>query len=405
MLVLLARDSTASPSHAMFFRRLLEELEAGAVRRGLGKVALRTSYLHHVVALNGRAAEKAAQVQAALQPMLVMGATNPVDVSKLHGLYSKEDPPPAEYLQNADLLELLLTDLFHPTKAISALHKPKYIFLLAKACGTRSHQAPTITATTTATASETGLFARLSDDHVVEDSSECEGIRRALEGVVALIDSAAEDPVNVKAIRPYLQYAVVAMGAIKWVDRRIQALFPQLELTSSRELVFPSLLRLLADVARTHPPQWPCCGDLLVKYFELVSDSELESTARVAYLKMMLTGLLYLAKLGHVLPVLHKFAEWLRTRTPDMTLIRTFLYRLLCTSQPPYSPRFVAALVPIVLDVKVTEAISSSSLASSPVPHLVEFLQHVLRTGGPGLCPVQLARLRLLHSTLAVLPT
>uniref|UniRef100_A0A7S1IZI3 Uncharacterized protein n=2 Tax=Eutreptiella gymnastica TaxID=73025 RepID=A0A7S1IZI3_9EUGL len=136
----------------------------------------------------------------------------------------------------------------------------------------------------------------------------------------------------------------------------------------------------------------------------MIFDAELESTARVGYLKMMLTGMLYLAKLGYVLPVLHTFEDWLHHKNLDMSLIRTFLYRLLSTIQAPYSNRFVFALANIILDSKVTEAISSSSLASSPVPSLVDFLHHVTKTTGYGLSKEQMSRLRQMHNSLSLLP-
>jgi len=400
LLTLLARDPAAGPQ-ADAYRRVLEETHAAAPRHGLAREAARLSPLHHALALNAssRHRDLVAQINAALGTILQTGTTNPVDIAKLHRLYTADDRPLAQHLHHAAFLDLLLTDLFNPTKAIPPSQRAKHVALLAIACGTRAAPRPP-----PPSASDAAVYALLADDVSAEDSSEVGAVQRALEGALALTEGVQDDYLTTRPFAPCLRYEVVSMGVLKWVDRRLTAAHLLLESPRVAEGLVPSLLRLVAEVSRLHPGHWPACLELLERHFRAVGAAELDSTVRVATLKLLLMGLLYIARLGFALPVLHAFAEWLHTVTLDLSLIRTFLYRLLSTIQPPFSARFVAALVPIILDPKVTEAISSSSLASSPVPYLVELLQYITRPGAfPTLGPA-LPRLRILHATLAVLP-
>ena len=82
--------------------------------------------------------------------------------------------------------------------------------------------------------------------------------------------------------------------------------------------------------------------------------------------------MLYLAKLGYVLPVLHTFEDWLHNKNLDMSLIRLFLFRLLGTSQPPYSVRFVSALTNIILESKA--CLDPFPMLSYPLPMASQYL-------------------------------
>lgn len=266
----------------------------------------------------------------ALGAMLSRSALNPADISILHKHYSDEgDPPPVQFLQIPQLLELLVQALFKPGSNINPDHKEKYLYILAYAAS---------------------VYDQPSG---VAYKEELEGTKKAIESAHAVCSrinvSYAELQVEIPTLFEYIKHPVVSMGVLRWVEFTLTdpTFF---EVAAESSALF---LVLLDEIAASHKLQHPFILALLKRLIE-GSYPTLEENVQLELKRSLVDHLVQLFSCGYVLPVADYVHKCMAMETLDNSLVRHFVSEVLGIIQPPYSPDFMTVFLPLVHNQEIT---------------------------------------------------
>jgi negative elongation factor C/D len=291
-------------------------------------------------------------VQQSLSAMLATSSTNPSDIIKVYTEYSKQDPPPVELLRHPDVFDLLIRDLFNPTKNINPQHKSKYFYVLAYAASVR----------------EIGV-----GENRVVDRSLLSSTIEALEAVQPICQRnsfGSELQAAIPLLKSNLAHPVVSMGLLHWI--RSNFTDPSYYTTSYNTLCTPLHLDLLREICARHPLQRPTVLDILVKSFEM--EPELDALAALDLKRNLLDNIIFIMSCGYVLPVMDTIEHW--TPKIDQSLIRYFVVKVLEMVEPPFSYAFVQSLLRIVGSSGTTEALKSGDSRDI----VAQFIEHCSAT-------------------------
>jgi negative elongation factor C/D len=302
-------------------RRLSQELEKSVQDRG--PIARKLSFMLTNIT-------KYPDLLSSLSSILTANVANPADVAKLHTLYSQTLPPPVEYIRRPDLFELLIREMFDPSKSLDPLDNQHYAYVLAYA--TSVHDERSI----------------ISPDDVCEpkiDRDELHNTIDALETAQTIcrknyfgteLEAAAE------TLRELMQYPVVAMGVLHWV--KLNLTDPNAGATSYNTKSTLIHLGLLQEISSLHVFQRIPVLDVLVASFEVEID--LDPLATLDLRKNILDTMIYVMECGCVIPVLNRIKRW--TSKIDQSLLRHFVIKVLEMISPPFSNEFVHKFLDII---------------------------------------------------------
>ncbi|KAF0973276.1 hypothetical protein FDP41_008483 [Naegleria fowleri] len=275
--------------------------------------------------------------------MLNNNATNPTDVLKLYKYYSNSNPPPVEFIQSSDVLDLLVQDLFNPSKKVNPAHRPKYIYVLAYASsvvGENNH-------------------------------TNLNPLSAALEKAISICSNTTL-PKSVSIFRPCLIYNVVCAGILYWVGvifTDSQFSITMFTLNNTR-----MYMALLKEIAFRHEPLSVTVLNIVKKCY-YANHGDLDPLQAIEIKKVFLDVIIYLMQLGYVLPTLQTIHDLIVERM-DMSLVRHVINSILDMIEPPFSLDFIKKFVEILCIDHARDAISTKSS-----PNLVNFLAHVVDEG------------------------
>jgi negative elongation factor C/D len=259
-----------------------------------------------------------------LSSMLSRSALNPADISILYKHYTEEDPPPpVQFLQTPQLLELLVQAFFKPGSTINKDHKEKYLHILAYA---------------------SSVYDNEDGERCVD---ELEPTKKALETAHMICSKATvshtELQVEVPTLFQCIKYPVVSLGVLRWVEHTLSDLTFFEEAAESS----PLFLVLLDEIAACHKLQHPFILDLLKRLIE-GSYPMLEVHVQMELKRHLVEHLVQLLSCGYVLEVVNYMHRCMKTENLDHSLIRHFISEVLNIIQPPYSAEFGSVFLPLV---------------------------------------------------------
>lgn len=222
----------------------------------------------------------------------------------------------------ASFAELFVRDLFNPLKRINVSHIPKYIYLLAYA----------------STASSSDGTRKSKEQHDVD----MKPLLQALKKSVAFCSSKTEslDIINaISELRDHLQFSIVAAGVVDWM----LVIFTDQEFSITAYNLNNTTLfvALMKQIAFLHESLRPSILGLLNECFD--TSVELDATIVLQLKRMYLDAMLYLLKLGHVMPILDVIASLFHSI--DMSLVRFVMSKIFEAVQPPFSSEFATRLL------------------------------------------------------------
>ncbi|XP_065914280.1 negative elongation factor D-like isoform X2 [Dysidea avara] len=189
----------------------------------------------------------------ALASMLSRNTLNPADISILYEHYTTEDDsPPVEYLHIPQLLELLVQSLFKPGHSVNPEHKHKYFYILAYAVSV--HDAP----------SSPQDFSQTTANSKEHLDATREALETAHTLCIKATTSHAELQAEIVTLCQAMQYPVVSMGVLRWLEHL--TLEPSFfKVASDSYIVY---LILLDEIASRHELQHHAVLNLLTMLFE-----------------------------------------------------------------------------------------------------------------------------------------
>uniref|UniRef100_A0A6Q2XZM8 Negative elongation factor complex member C/D n=1 Tax=Esox lucius TaxID=8010 RepID=A0A6Q2XZM8_ESOLU len=297
---------------------MAQEEQGGSAMRRIGQEVQKSAHQRghdasQITLALGTAAAYPRACQA-LGAMLSKGALNPADITVLFKMFSSMDPPPVELIRVPAFLDLFMQSLFKPGSKINQDHKHKYIHILAYAAS-----------------------------------------------VVETWKKVPETP------HPMVQFPVVAMGVLKWVDWTVsEPRYFQLQTDHT-----PVHLALLDEISTCHQLLHPQVLQLLIKLFE-TEHSQLDVMEQMELKKTLLDRMVHLLSRGYVLPVVGYIRKCLEKLNTDISLIRYFVTEVLDVIAPPYTSDFVQLFLPILENDSIAGTIRTEG-EHDPV---AEFIAH-----------------------------
>ncbi|KAL3116050.1 hypothetical protein niasHT_007350 [Heterodera trifolii] len=270
-----------------------------------------------------------AHIVQAVLTMLEKGL-NPADISQLHQAYSdasNSSPPPMELIRHNALLDLLIDALFSANgQRIHAEHRPKYIFLLAFSCSVAEVKG------------EQGERTR--------ELGELHDIEQQLEQLANILHSPEDILLSLEALLRLCQTPVVAAGILHY----LKTLLLREDL-----LAEPSSLHfaLIDQIARVHPNLHSRVFNLLCDLYDHQSNRNEVAEVVMERQRHVVERFVHLLCSGMAISVVEKIITMFKAGHIDISLVRYFGVEVLELIAPPYSPQFVAALLPIVADREV----------------------------------------------------
>ena len=167
-----------------------------------------------------------------------------------------------------------------------------------------------------------------------------------------------------------MKFPVVSCGVILWVEEVVQD-----ESFYDRNTdQTPVPLLLLDEIVNLHVLQHRQVFDLLQKLF-LNSFSSLSAYARLELQKVIVDRCIHLVCNNFVIPVIDFFAECVKNRSTDTSLVRYFLFHLLDLIGPPFSSDFVGAIKPLCLDDSLSDAVNVKVNENDDVRELMSLIE------------------------------
>eukprot|EP00027_Filamoeba_sp_ATCC50430_P002312 CAMPEP_0168553454 /NCGR_PEP_ID=MMETSP0413-20121227/7259_1 /TAXON_ID=136452 /ORGANISM="Filamoeba nolandi, Strain NC-AS-23-1" /LENGTH=300 /DNA_ID=CAMNT_0008584137 /DNA_START=392 /DNA_END=1291 /DNA_ORIENTATION=- len=289
-------------------------------------------------------------VAAPISVMISAGVTNAADVVKLYNCYSptNPNPPPVELLRNPVLFDILLRDLFNPTKPINNAYLSKYLYLLAYA----------------ATANE--------NDALQSYKEELNETTIALEAVYSVCQRnsfGSEFQASIDLLKSKISIPIVSMGILHWIGKNLMDTdFYQ---TSYNTSYIPTLLQLLRFISYFHPLQRGSVLQLLIQIFKM--DTPLDPLTALEYRRNIIDNCIYLMMCGFVLPVMNE-VEALAPKT-DQSLIRHFVIQVVEMTEAPYSFSFLSSFLRILERPASIEALKNHEKRK----HIAQFLDYCVQ--------------------------
>lgn len=216
---------------------------------------------------------------------------------------------------------LLVRDLFNPLKKIHAAHIPKYVYLLAYA------------------SFEPVDRASLTKEQL---DNEMKPLLQALKASVAICSSKSETLGVLGAIsslREHVHFGIVAAGVVDWM--LVIFTDPEFSITAYNLNNTTLFMSLMKQIAFLHESLRPSILHLISECFDM--RFELDATIVLQLKRMYLDGMIYLLKLGYVMPTLDVISNLCTTM--DLSLVRFVMFKLFDVIQPPYSAEFVTRLL------------------------------------------------------------
>ncbi|EFA75412.1 TH1 family protein [Heterostelium album PN500] len=242
------------------------------------------------------------------------------DIIKLYNEYSKPNVPPVEFLRIPALLELLLNDLFNPTKNLQQ-NKSKWIYIVAFCVSVPN--------TTT------------SLDSIKEELNET---IRAIDKVQSICQSnplGSELQNVVPILKEYLELPIISMGILQWIQSN---LMNKTNISSYNTLCTPVYFEFLREICLKHPLHRQVILRILVNFFELETD--LDALAALEMRKTIIDNIVFIFCCGYVIPVLNVIRDW--APKIDPSLVRYFINQVIEMIEPPYSKSFIKSMTNII---------------------------------------------------------
>lgn len=295
--------------------------------------------------LHGLAVGTYSRLFEALSSMLSRNTLNPADISILYEHYTTEDDaPPVDYLHIPQLLELLVQSLFKPGQSINPEHKHKYFYILAYAVSV--HDAP----------SSPQDYAQAA----ATNKTELDATRGALETAhrlcIKATTSHAELQAEIVTLCQAMQYPVVAMGVLRWLEHL--ALEPSFfKVASDSYIVY---LILLDEIASHHKLQHPVILNLLTLLFE-ASYPELGAEEQLELRRITVDRLVHLLSCGYAVQVTNYMCQCAERDNMDTSVIRHFVQEILGIIAPPFSHEFATAILPLLHNEEIMQPLRNAS--------------------------------------------
>lgn len=320
ILNLLARDSRGAAN----IRRLSQE------------VAIYARVSRHdatpiTMALLGTAAHP--RVHSALSSMLAKNDLNPADITILFKEYDGADPPPVSFIRIPQFLDLMVDSLFKPGSRINPEHRPKYIYLLSYAVSVVEQV-------------KKGGRRTINKDHLDYTSSALDKAATICLEKKGSIELLCE----VNTLYQFIsKIPLVAMGILRWVKYTVSE--PSyFQLTTDHT---PIHLAFLDEISIYHNTLHEKVLELLVSLMEFEWD-DMEVLQQLQVKRVIIDRMIHLVSRGYVIPVIrHMRSKW-EKQDYDVSLIRYFVTEILEIIEPPYSPEFTNALLPLIEASEVT---------------------------------------------------
>jgi len=249
------------------------------------------------------------------------------DIVKLYELYNSSEPPPAYFLQRADLLDLIIREILDNCKTISDRNMTYYTYILAYA----------------STKNSEGKF---------QEKEERIAHERIIELLKNFLSKCKEQmlPVEfqsfVSELYDVVDYSVLSMVIIHWIRKLL--FDPNWYLSNTNGKTQEILLDLANEVTSKHPLQRVHVFNLLLSIFFL--ETELDPIAAADMKKRVLDSCVYLVECGFCIPVVTTVSQWANDGV-DISLIRYFTVKTLNMTSPPYSTEFQSLMLHIIMSL------------------------------------------------------
>ena len=292
-------------------------------------------------------------VVEAVYSILNGGALNPGDATVLYNAYSlslaPEKRPSAKLIRNPEFIRLLITTIFNKQTPVNVNHKPKYLFVLACAACLQD-----------------GLVEKTEiENNIVEVKSTLATLESVHDICMLKIEVFLNQrsEVAVKTASELVKFAQTPIAAaviIHWISDVLEdsTYFTSNFKTSS----IPIHFIMLDEIASLHPTLHFKLLILLKRIFE--NEHGLEPLVSVELKKTILQRLLVLCANGFVLEVINYIQTCMSNKKIDRSLIRYFVTHLLQMITGPYSHFFVGALLRLLSNDDVIEAMTLSESKS-----------------------------------------
>jgi len=294
------------------------------------------------------------RAKQSIMSMLHRGQLNPGDVTVLHQIYSNDDPPPVQLLHLPMFLDMFIEALF-TSKGGAKINNDfvhKYVFVLAYAASVIEHY------------DDTGERAEINTDELQSTIEAIEHVQQIAAGV-----KETELLSEIKDIYTYIQYPVVGMGVLKWVEFTVSDL-------SYFERQMENLhLMLLDEVIACHTLLHGDALKILINLFDQTF-TQLDTLVQMEMKKTVLDRMVHLMTYGCVIPVVTYIRDCMEST--DASLIRYFVVEVLDIIEPPYTEEFGKAFLPILQNNSITAPIKSikSEDESDPVSDFIRYCRN-----------------------------
>ncbi|PRW60315.1 Negative elongation factor D [Chlorella sorokiniana] len=343
--------------HGARFRRLAQELEA------------------HAAALHGPVVWKMRQwfaepgqpeshyaVAALLSDILASsasGAPPASEMAKLHRFYWPQEPgqdiPPIAFLRHPRIIEVLLANLFSPSRQLQpeAVHAYSGLLALAAAADDQRPNGPADGLAAAAAADGAGSSGEEAAQQQQQqqqgggggqlDLAAVPATRAALEAAAELAQRVMQDQKStqedMETAAAVLEYPVCAAGLLRALGTQLSR--PDYWQTAYHLLKSPPFLTLLSLMVPRQPALHTDLLQLLGRALTAMGNTNHDMA------KGFLSIAVQLVSAGRVFEVLRWAEEW-KARA-DPSLVRHLVFGILEVSAPPYSPEFAGSMLRIMM--------------------------------------------------------
>jgi len=308
------------------FKRLSQELDL-AVRHH-GKAAMIINLLLSGLSESNKVAE-------AISSIIRSKSSTPGDVLILHQEYSGPNPPLIDFLQNPELLEILLNDIFGPVKGVNPLHKNKYFFLLASAV-----------------CIEPGIHEPINLEKIQPTIAALE----TAEHIARTNPFGSELEASLPKINSCLEFPIAAKALLFWIRTCLDE--KDYYLNNFSKSSSPIHLILLEEVAIQHRLLRESVFQILCEEFER-GYSEQNSLIGSELRRHILERMIFLFHIGYVFPIV-KYMER-KGEEFDQALVTHFILSVIELIEGPYANEFLIHFLNIMKSPSTKAALQTNN--------------------------------------------
>lgn len=321
-------------------KRVIQDLES-AVNRQFKRPPLASHLSNMVNSLSGDMASALSSIGPNINP-------SAGDVLAVFRSYKSPHPPSVEYIRRPEFMNCLLSLIFAPSSKSGPLRpelRDKYLWLISYASA--------------AIPGSTGTAPEVEQNYQT---------LKALEKLLSKKPTRAELNNIASTVLQYIDIPIASIAVTLWIRYILHETAFYETYFRSTEIPIPHLL--LEEIAYRHPLQHQIIFDVFVKSFE-TNITTLNVQTMMIIRRTVLDRMIYMMKIGYVLPILRYIAS--NASKIDESLTGHFCEKVLEIFSPPYPHKYIAHFLAILnhLSTDLIQSLYSKD-------HLSEFLDFAL---------------------------